>query len=115
MEHTITVQDLIEKILKLAEMSESHMLKLDAWRTGICTKEACGMAAVLELLGVDILCDDHCVDYTGGGYRRINYLFVEGVMLINRTVIDWKAYTDAAKEHHWDSRALTIIEREKVE
>ena len=73
------------------------------------------MAAVLELLGVDILCDDHCVDYTGGGYRRINYLFVEGVMLINRTVIDWKAYTDAAKEHSWDSRALTIIEREKVE
>ena len=73
------------------------------------------MAAVLNLLGVDILCDDHCVDYTGGGYRRINYLFVDGEMLINRTVIDWKVYADAAKAHHWGSKELTIIDREEAE
>lgn len=103
-----TMQDLIEKILRLADMGESNMKAGDVWRTGGCTNKAHGMAVVRGFLGIDY----DFGDYMDDDYHRIGYFFVDGVVLIKNGRIDWKTYADAAKERHWSSKTLTVIERE---
>ena len=112
MEYASTMQDLIEKILRLAEMSEDGVKAGDAWWAGNCTSEARGMAAVLGLLGIDYDFGAYTDgDYHRGDYHRIGHFSVDGVVLIKCGWVDWKACEDAAKEHHWSSRALTVTER----
>lgn len=109
MEYASTVQDLIEKILRLADMSEDGMKAGDVRRTGNCTSKAYGMADVLGLLGIDY----DFGTYMDGDYYRIGYFSVDGVVLIKNGWIDWKACADAVldKMHYWNSKTLTVTER----
>lgn len=108
MEYANTMQDLIEKILRLADMGESNMKAGDVWRTRSCTSEAHGMAAVLGLLGIDY----DFGTYMDDDYYRIGYFSVDGVVLIKNGWINWKAYADAVldKVHHWNSKMLTVVD-----
>ena len=109
MTSTYTMQDMIEAILKLADMSNTNRKQDDVKRANYCTASANGEARILKFLGVDY----DFGTYQDGEYERIGYFMVDGVVLIKNGNIDWKAYGRAVvdEEHGWFNKELIVRER----
>lgn len=109
MTRTYTMQDMIEAIIKLADMSNTNMKRGDVKRANHCTASANGEARILRFLGVDY----DFGTYQDDEYERIGYFMVDGVVLIKNGIIDWKAYGRAVvdEEHGWFNKELIVRER----
>ena len=104
-----TMQDLIESILKLAEMNQENRKREDVFRTNGCAAAASGRAYALALLGFEYDLDS----WMDGEFEMIEHFYVDGVTLIKNGEIDWEAYSDAVvdEEHGWERKELTVQER----
>ena len=104
---THTMQDMIESILKLADMSITNRKRGDVIRANNCTMTAYGEARVFRFLGIDY----DFGTYDDGDYEVIGYFMVDGVVLIKNGELDWKAYGNAVFSEEWYGRELVIQER----
>ena len=104
-----TMQDMIESILKLADMNKNNRAQNDAERTNHCAASANGKASILKFLGIEY----DFGTYMDEEYEMIGYFFCDGVTLIKNGEINWKAYADAVTDdvHGWGSKVLTITNR----
>lgn len=104
-----TMQDMIESIMKMVDMSESNFKMGDVFRTNNCTNRAHGMVSIFRFLGIEY----DCGTYMDGEALRVGYLFIDGVVLVKNGVINWKAYADAVTDeaHGWGSKVLGISDR----
>lgn len=109
MTHNHTMQDLIESILKLADLNQTNRKNKDLFRTNHTAASANGRAYVLRFLGIEY----DFGTWMDGEYEMVGYFFVDGVTLIKNGEIDWKAYADAVldEDHGWGRKELTIQDR----
>lgn len=104
-----TMQDMIESILKLADLNQSNRKNNDVFRTNHTAAAAGGRAYALRFLGIDY----DFGTWMDGEYEMIGFFMVEDVVLIKNGEINWKAYADAVVDeaHGWCGKELTIQER----
>lgn len=109
MDRTYTMQDMIEKVLKLADMNLNNRKKEDVLRTNHTAASAEGAVSIFRFLGVEY----DFGTYMDDEYEMIGYFFCDGVTLIKNGEINWKAYADAVhdEEHGWGGKQFGITER----
>lgn len=103
---TYTMQDMIEDILKTAELNAMNRAQNDIERTNNCAIAASGKASIFRFLGIVF----DFGTWQDGDYEMIGFFLVDGIVLIKNGKVDWKAYADAVldEEHHWGTRTLTV-------
>ena len=109
MKRAYTMQDVIENILKLADLNQNNRKGNDIFRTNHTAASAQGKVSIFRFLGIEY----DFGTYMDGEYEMIGYFFCDGVTLIKNGEINWKAYADAVldEEHGWGEKELTIQER----
>lgn len=109
MRRAYTMQDVIENILKLADLNQKNREGNDLFRTNHTAASAQGAVSIFRFLGIEY----DFGTYMDGEYEMIGYFFCDGVTLIKNGEINWKAYADAVldKEHAWGGKGLTLQER----
>ena len=105
-----TMQDMVESILKMVDLSQQNRNYNDVFRTNACTADAQGKVSICRFLGIDY----DLGTYTDDEYHLVGYLMIDGVTLVKNGEINWKAYADAVfdEEHLWCDRKLTTVSRE---
>lgn len=106
----MTLQDMIEDILKTIDFNAKNREQKDIERTNSCAGAASGKASIFRFLGIEF----DFGTWQDGDYEMVGYFFVDGVVLVRNGKIDWKAYADAVfdETHAWGMRELAIKERE---
>ena len=109
MKRAYTMQDVIESILKLADLNQNNRKGNDIFRTNHTAASAQGQVSIFRFLGIEY----DFGTYMDEEYEMIGYFMVEGVVLIINGEINWKAYADAVldDEHGWGGKELAIQDR----
>lgn len=102
-----TMQDMIESILKCADMNQMNRERNDVFRTNHCAASANAKAGIFRFLNVEY----DFGTYMDGEYEMVGYFFVDGVTLVKNGEINWRAYADAVtdEDHNWGGRELKVV------
>ena len=100
-----TLQDAIEQILKLIDLSDQNYRRQDVFRTNHCTAFANSRATALMWIGLDY----DFGTWMDDEYERVGFFMVDDVLLVKNGEILLKNYADAVLDdtHAWGETVIT--------